>query len=87
MKKQWFEINDPIEMNGKMFNIKAEGTVYQYPGSYLEPGEIHIDYDYLKINNQDISLLDNDMFKILTSNIDPYILELIETRYPSLERV
>jgi hypothetical protein len=87
MKKQWFEINDPIEMNGKMFNIKAEGTVYQYPGSYLEPGETHIDYDYLKINNQDISLLDNDMFKILTSNIDPYILELIENRYPSLEKV
>jgi hypothetical protein len=87
MKKQWFEINDPIEMNGKLFNIKAEGTVYQYPGSYLEPGETHIDYDYLKINNQDISLLDNDMFKILTSNIYPYILELIETRYPSLEKV
>jgi hypothetical protein len=87
MKKQWFQINEPLEMNGKFFNINAEGTIYQYPGSYLEPGETLIDYDYLKINNQDISLLENDMFKILTFNIDPYILELIETKYPSLEKV
>ena len=86
MKSQKFEINDTIELNGKLFNVKAEGTVFEYPGSYLEPGETIIDYDCLKINGQDISLLDNDLFKIFTSSIDPYILDIIENKYPILVR-
>lgn len=87
MKSSRFEINDPIELNGKIFNIKAEGTVFQYPGSYLEPGETVLDYDYLKINGQDLSLLENDLFKILTSSIDPAILNLIEEKYPILVKI
>jgi hypothetical protein len=86
MKSQKFEINDPIELNGKLFNVKAEGIVIEYPGSYLEPGETIIDYDYLKINGQDISLLDNDLFKIFTSSIDPAILDIIENKYHILVR-
>lgn len=87
MKSSRFEINDPIEINNKIFNVKAEGVILQYPGSYLEPGENIIDYDYLKINGQDLSLLENDLFKILTSSIDPTILNLIEEKYPILVKV
>jgi len=86
MKSYKFEINDPIKLNSKTFNVKAEGTIFEYPGSYLEPGETVIDYDYLKINGQDVSLLDNDLFKILTSSIDSAILDIIEKKYPILVR-
>ena len=84
MRKVNFQINDPIEINGKLFNIKAEGTVSEYPGSYIDPPETIVDYDYLKINNQDVSMLDNDLFRLISSSIDPQILYLVETRYPSL---
>jgi len=84
MKKVKFQINDPIEINGKLFNIKAEGTATEYPGSYIDPSETIIDYDYLKINNQDVSMLDNDLFRLISSSIDPQIMYLVETRYPSL---
>lgn len=87
MKKHLFQINDPIELNGKLFNVKAEGAVFEYPGSYLEPGETYIDYDYLKINGQDVSFLDNDLFNILSSSIDPYVFDLIEKKYPNLVRI
>lgn len=87
MKKIKFEINEAVKLNGKLFNVKAEGNIFKYPGSYLEPGETIIDYDYLKINNQDVSFLDNDLFNVITSSIDPAILEIVENKYPNLVMV
>jgi alpha-acetolactate decarboxylase len=84
MRKVNFQINDPIEINGKLFNIKAEGTITEYPGSYIDPAEMIIDYDYLKINNQDVSMLDNDLFRLISSSIDPQIMYLVESRYHNL---
>lgn len=84
MKKQEFQINDPIEINGKLFNVKAEGFIIEYPGSYIDPPETVIDYNYLKINSVDVSMLDNELFNIISSSIDPYVLNLIESRYPNL---
>jgi hypothetical protein len=87
MKKQKFEINEPIEINGKVFNIKAEGTIMFWPGSYLDPPETEVDYESIKINNQDISFLDNNLFDILTVNLNPAIIDLVESKYSIYERV
>ena len=75
-----FDIDDKLEINGQILDIKVTGKYFYFPGSYLQEGELQFDFETLIVNG--ITAIGSSFFSpgFYLVHLEPAIFEYLQKR-------
>lgn len=80
MKREEFEIEDHLDLNGQWLKVETKGILFDFPGSYLEEHETQFEYQELKISG--IDCIGSGFFSpaFFINILEPALYEYIKSR-------